>query len=777
MKGLRGPVLTLMLAAIVLLMACGQKPESARSESVTKPITPTELKYVGGKVCSECHAKETEAWRGSHHDLAMQEANASTVLGDFGNTKFTHRGVVSSFFKRGETFYVNTDGPDGKLADFPIKYVFGVTPLQQYLIEFPGGRLQALSISWDSRPKSAGGQRWFHLYPKEKIDHADTLHWTGLYQNWNLQCAECHSTGLRKGYDAESNSYNTSWHEMNVSCEACHGPASRHTDWARNASKPYKAEESKGFAQPTASRWQEAWNFPEVGARYARRDRPADPAVNNTCAACHARRSTLAPRDQPGAPLAETHRLALLTAPNYHADGQQREEVYNWGSFLQSKMYQHGVTCMDCHEPHTSKLRATGNALCTRCHDAPAFDSPKHHFHKTGEAGALCTACHMPTQNYMLVDARHDHSFKVPRPDLAKKLGTPDACTQCHAGKPPAWAATALDGWLGKQWRQRPNIGPTLHAGENQGAKAVPDLLELARNSTQPALVRATAAQLLTPYMRPDLLQSVSALLKDPDPDVRITALGMIEPLDPVNRVLAAGPLLTDPIRGVRIEAARVLASVGEVQLPEGQRADYQRALAEYIEVQRREADWPTANVNLGNLYLRLGRFDEAVIAYHRAVSLDPQYSIAWVNLADAWRVQGRESEAEASLREGLTKLPRSADLLHALGLVQVRKGESAAAMASLAEAARLAPERVRYTYVWAIALHSAGRSREALSALRAADRRHPYNIEVLSALMSMERELGDKRAALLHAQKMAEVMPEDQQIKALVAELAAGRQ
>jgi predicted CXXCH cytochrome family protein len=736
----------------------------------------TEPGYVGRQVCAECHAKETDAWRGSHHDLAMQEPTAKTVLGDFTGTKFSHRGVVSTFFKRGDGFYVNTDGADGKLADFPIKYVFGVTPLQQYLIEFSGGRLQVLWIAWDSRPKEKGGQRWFHLYPKERIGHKDPLHWTGIYQNWNLQCAECHSTGLRKNHDAATNSYRTNWRELNVSCEACHGPGSRHADWAKTANKPYPADDRKGFAHATASRWREAWKFPEAGARYARRDHPADPAVNNACATCHARRSTLADRDQPGAPLADTHRLALLTAPNYHADGQQREEVYTWGSFLQSRMFQHGVTCMDCHEPHTAKLRANDNALCTRCHDAAAFDDPKHHFHKADAAGAQCVACHMPTTNYMIIDPRRDHGLRVPRPDLAKRLGSPDACTQCHAGKTPEWAATALDGWLGKNWRQRPNVGPALHAGATQGLKAAPGLLALAQGGAQPPLVRATAAQMLVPSMRPQLLQPARELLKDPDPEIRIAALAMFEPVDPANRVAALGPLLADPVRGVRIEAARLLADVPEKQIPEARRADYRRALEEYIAAQRQDADWPTANANLGNLYLRLGRFDEAVAAFRQALKLDPQFASAWVNLADAWRVQGREKEAEETLRAGLARLPRSADLLHSLGLAQVRKGDRTAALASLAQAARLAPERARYAYVWAVALHSAGQSREAIATLRDAERRHPYDVDLLGALVSYERETGDPRAALGHARKLAEALPDDPQLKALVAELSRSR-
>lgn len=758
---------------LLALAACTKAPDTAPAPVAKESAASAEPAYVGGVVCAGCHAQEADAWRGSHHDLAMQEAAATTVLGDFGGAKFSYNGVVSTFFKRGGIFYVNTDGPDGKLADYPIKYVFGVTPLQQYLIEFPGGRLQALSIAWDSRPKSAGGQRWYHLYPKEKIGHTDPLHWTGIYQNWNMQCAECHSTGLKKGYDAASDSYRTHWQEMNVSCEACHGPGSKHVDWAQAASKPDKADKAKGFLNTTASRWRDAWAFPGAGARYARRDRPADPEVNNTCAACHARRGTLADRDRPGAPLADTHALSLLTAPAYHADGQQREEVYTWGSFLQSRMHQQGVTCMDCHEPHGVKLRAEGNALCTRCHDATAFDSPQHHFHKTEAAGAQCVACHMPSTTYMGVDARRDHSLRVPRPDLARQLGTPDACTQCHVGKKPEWAAGMLDRWLGKSWR-RPSIGPVLHAGATQGLKAVPDLLALAADGSQATLVRATAANLLAPSMRAPLLPAARALLKDANPEVRMAALAMIEPADPQNRLQAAVPLLRDPVRGVRIEAARVLAGIPEERLPASERDVYRRVLDEYIASRLLEADWPAASVSLGDLYLRLGRFDEAVAAYRQALKRDPRFVQGWVNLADAWRGAGRDQGAEAVLREGLAVMPQSPELLHSLGLTQSRLGNKEAALRSLAQAARLAPERARYAYVWAVGLNSAGRTGEAIAALRDALRRHPYDVEILGALISLEQRAGDVRAALSHARKLAEIVPADPRVQALVEELAA---
>ena len=740
------------------------------SNAVPPSAPPT---YVGAETCKTCHESEFKAWSGSHHQLAMQEATATSVLGDFANAKFKKDGVESTFFKRGAKFMVRTDGPDGKLADYEVAYTFGLYPLQQYLIPFPGGRYQALPIAWDSRPKSAGGQRWFHLYPKQKMDYTDPLHWTGVYHNWALQCAECHSTNLHKGYDAASQTYKTTFSEINVACETCHGPASAHVDWAKHARPPYGAGDDKGLPS-LQSRWKEAWKFPTDAAKFAVRDTPAAPAGMNSCAACHARRSTLSEDRTPGATLEDSHRLAMLTAPNYHADGQQREEVYVWGSFLQSKMHQNGVTCMDCHEPHSQKLRAEGNALCTRCHAAAEFDAPNHHHHTAGGKGAQCVTCHMPTQNYMVIHARQDHSLRVPRPDLSIAMGSPNACIQCHTDKKPQWAASAMDQWYGKAWRERPHYGSTLYAGETQGVRALPSLLELAASPTAPAIVRATAATLAQPYANPGTLAEARALLQDADPSVRIAALGMIAPAESVNRVLSGAPLLADPVRGVRIEAARLLADIPDAQIPEGKRAARATALLEYENALALESDWPSGQINLGNLRLRQGRGDEAIAAFERAIVLDKGFAGAYVNLADALRQLGREPEAEKVLRRGLAALPRDADLHHALGLLLTRKGDKAAALNEFVEAARLAPDNARYAYVQAIAVDSAGKREQALALLRSANKRHPNDLDILGALLSMSRETGDRQAALRYAKQLAEMVPGNPNLSRLITELEA---
>ncbi|WP_287649103.1 tetratricopeptide repeat protein [Accumulibacter sp.] len=731
-------LLALVIGSVLYSMRGRFADSPADTTAMGIPEEGRQSSYVGAAVCRTCHEAEYRAWSGSNHDRAMQATSPDTVLGDFADARFRQHGVESRFYRRGDRFFVRTDGPDGKLADYEISYTFGVYPLQQYLIAFPGGRYQALSIAWDSRPKAQGGQRWFHLQPDRRVDHKDPLHWSGNYQNWALQCAECHSTGLRKGYDKTSNTYHTTYSEISVACEACHGQGSRHVEWANRVRPPYPAQGDIGLSR-LGSNWNEAWKFPADGARVAMRGNPADPAGMNVCAPCHARRSTLSEERKPGAVLEDSHRLAMLTAPNYHADGQQREEVYVWASFLQSKMWQSGVTCMDCHDPHSLQTRAAGNALCNRCHNDTVYDVPGHHRHLSGSKGAQCINCHMPTQNYMVIHARQDHSLRVPRPDLSLSLGTPNACNQCHRDRKPEWAASAMDRWYGTSWRDRSSYGPILHAGATRGVLALPDLLDLARNTVAPGIIRATAATLAQSHATPATLQTARQLLTDPDPLVRIAALGLLAPAPPQIRIQTAAPLLSDPLRGVRIEAARILADIPADRLGAERQAAQAAAMQEYQVALDLEADWPSGRLNLGILRLRQGRSDEAVAAFEQAIVLDPLFGPAYVNLADALRQLGRDAEGEGVLRRGLAHMPRNADLHHALGLMFVRQGDQRAALRELSEAARLAPDNPRFLYVEAIALHSAGRRGEALALLHRANQRHPGNIEILAALTALQ--------------------------------------
>ncbi len=344
--------------------------------------------YVGEARCAECHAEQVNAWKTSHHAQAMQVANDSTVLGGFNDAHFTKDGVTSRFFKKDGKFYIHSDGPDGEPRDFDVPYTFGLYPLQQYLVPFPNGRMQSFAIAWDSRTKEHEGQRWFHLYPDQKITHADPLHWTGRNQTWNYMCADCHSTNLRKNYDLAKDSYATTWSEVDVSCESCHGPGSNHVTWAQSHPKgSYKANGgSNGLTvdlKPASGTW--AVSDPDKGTMHWKGATRSHNEIN-TCAPCHSRRHPITSDAQPGQPFLDAYVPSLLEEGVYYPDGQILEEDYEWGSFLQSKMYHEGVTCSDCHDPHTAKLPPVNlNAVCGKCHSMTKFGGEQHTHHNAGQ--------------------------------------------------------------------------------------------------------------------------------------------------------------------------------------------------------------------------------------------------------------------------------------------------------------------------------------------------------------------------------------------------------
>ena len=719
------------------------------------PRAATSPVFVGTAACAGCHPNETAAYRGSDHARAMQPASTESVLGDFGDSRFSQQGVNSTFSRRDGKFFVRTDGRDGKLADFEITYTFGARPLQQYLVPFPDGRLQALGIAWDTRPKSAGGQRWFHLYPGERLTGADPVHWTGREQTWNYQCAECHSTDFRKNYDAERNRYASAWAEVTVACEACHGPGSAHVAWAakRRAGAAKPAPGTTGLPV-RLGRGDGSWTIRDQSRGIAEwTGAPRTTAQVDTCARCHARRRPIVDAYAYSRPLLDTHVPALLDAGLYHADGQILGEVYEYGSFVQSRMFRAGVTCSDCHEPHTLALRADGNAVCAQCHAPARFDSVAHHHHTVGSDAARCVACHMSSRTYMVVDPRRDHSFRIPRPDLATALQTPDTCTQCHRDRQPAWAAEQIVRWYGPVTAaRRPHFAHAIDAGRRGLANAEPSLAALASDLNEPGIARATALQLLRGYLSPRSRPVVEAAVRDADPLVRATAIAALEALAPAERPARAAAALNDPVRAVRLAAAHALADAPRESLSAEQRAGFDRAVAELIAAENVNADRPEAHVNLAALHARLGRPDEAESQLKQALVIDPRFVPAMVNMADLMRTLQRDDEGERFLQQALRVAPDSAEALHALGLRRVRQRDRAAAIDFLRRASERAPESTRFAYVYAVALHGTGTPTRAIAVLEQAHRRRPADREVLAALASYLRERGDTDAARRYA-------------------------
>jgi tetratricopeptide (TPR) repeat protein len=733
------------------------------------PASPAiDASFAGSEACAGCHAEAYSAWQASQHARAMQHATAATVLGSFSQATFRYAGFESTFYQRNDRFFVRTDGADGKLADFEIRYTFGIEPLQQYLIAFPDGRLQALSVAWDSRPKETGGQRWFHLYPDDKVDHRDELHWTRRAQNWNFMCADCHSTDVRRNYDAGTDTFHTTWKEIAVGCEACHGPASAHIEWARTRS----GDAGKGLTVALAERAGVQWTIDATTGNAVRsRPRPQDTEIG-ICAQCHSRRSQISDGFRAGLAFQDFYRPALLSPGLYYPDGQQRDEVYTWGSFLQSRMYHAGVTCSDCHEPHGQQLRAAGNALCGTCHQAAKYAVPAHHHHAGEGAGTRCVDCHMPATTYMVVDPRRDHSLRVPRSDQSVALGTPNACNGCHRDRDAPWAVALLAQWYGHAPQGFQRYAGTFADAERGAAEGGPGLAMLAGDPSQPPIARASALEALAQYPAQASVEAARAGLADHDALVRRASVGTLSMLPPAQRLPLVAPLLDDPVRSVRIEAAHALADAVGVATP-AQRAAFDRSAAEYESVQRFSADRPEARTALGSFYARQGRFGDAQAQLQSALAVDPAFVPARVNLADLLRVQGRDADAELALRDGLRQAP-AAELHHTLGLTLVRLGRNEEALGELQRAAQLAPSDARFAYVYAISLQSGGKTKAAVQEVDRALARHPDNRDLLVAAVTFRRDGGDIAGARRYALRLSRRYPDDPGAAQLASDLGA---
>ena len=707
--------------------------------------------FVGSEKCESCHKTEYDGWKGSHHDLAMDVATDTTVLGDFNNATFTHFGVESRFYRKNDGFYVYTSGPDGKMREFEITHTFGYFPLQQYLIPFPGGRMQCLPIAWDARQK-----KWYHLYPDEVIDPDDWLYWTNAGQNWNGMCAECHSTNLKKNYDPESETYNTTWSQIDVGCEACHGPGSTHVKWA----------ELPEMGRPEVDNYDLVVRTANMTPR----------EQIELCAPCHSRRMSLGDNTHDIRSFMDYGVPQLLNPGMYFADGQIIEEVYVYGSFLQSKMYDREVRCADCHDVHSIKRIKEGNELCLQCHRADIYDTKAHHFHKqTGEkgepirstsgevlfevgTGAQCEQCHMPGRNYMGIDYRPDHSFRIPRPDLTLKMGAPNACDRCHVDKPTQWSVDAVAKWYGE--RYRPHYGLVLDAGRKGLPEDKENLIELSGDRLYPVIVRATAMSLLRPYDGSNVQQATVRALADEEPLVRHTALSGLEALPAPEQVRHLVPILYDPIKAVRIEAARGLAAIPEKALNQGEQTRFEAVLEEYKQAMTYTADFAPSRHNLGNLYADLGQNDKAISNYLAAIRIDDQFYPAKVNLAMLYNRQGKNDAAEKLLREVVRQQPDMYEVQYSLGLLLAERKKYKDASLYLSTAARGMPNRARVSYNLGVLMDFLQKDMEAETALRQALAISPDNAEYLIALAQFYLKRGKYREAKPFAKRLSEVHP-----------------
>jgi tetratricopeptide (TPR) repeat protein len=765
--------------------------------------------YVGRRTCIECHQQQGQLHEGSHHDLAMDRATPETVLGDFSGKTLEHHGVTSRMFRRGENYLIETEGPDGKMAEFEIKYVFGVTPLQQYMVEFDRpadmrdneiARLQVLRVSWNTREK-----KWFHLDPpdvQENLDPSDDLHWTGIAQRWNTMCADCHSTNLQKNFDQETGTYHTTFSEIDVSCETCHGPGSLHVKLARQIS-PF-------------------WDRKQGYALARIKGQPAIAEVES-CAPCHSRRSTLQGGYTGGSRFHDFYASETLAEATYHADGQILDEVYEYGSFTQSKMFHKNIRCSDCHDPHSLKLKFSGNQVCTSCHQHPAgkYDTVAHHSHKLGTAAAQCINCHMPATSYMDVDPRRDHSFRIPRPDLSVQFGTPNACTGCHIRDtklPPedrpksptmnrpveyadwlregregnqlvkrelsrldAWSERALQKWYPRGLKREPHFTATLAAARTQAPDARKRLIELLGDHKQPAIARTTAATELAAYVHPGLaaddplIEALTAALRDRNTEVRAAAAASLAgaPRDLIASSLPS--LLKDPLRLVRSRAAFVLSGLPQGQLRRDEPIWLKKGLEELMAGASFNNDRAGGHLLRGAVLENQGRLAEAEEEYETAVRLEPYNAAPKSSLAtilEYWAQGTRNELQQAMLRRDASNAERHATRLEQLTSEATRLRSEEWGL--LERDARLIPDHAGLQYEVGKARHREGWHRESVAALQTARWLAPRDPAFLHAVAAVYMDTGRRQDAAAIVEELLEMFPGHPEYVRMQQELAA---
>jgi predicted CXXCH cytochrome family protein len=684
------------------------------------------------QTCISCHKSAVQAWQKSDHAKSMSLPDKHSVLANFDNVDVEHYGQKAHFFINDNQYKV-TISYDDNIDTYPIKYTFGHFPLQQYLVETEQGKLQVLPFAWDARAKEEGGQRWYHNYSHEEIRPEDRLHWRQPLQNWNGMCADCHSDGLKRNYDADENSFKTNFDNINVGCMSCHSDMSEHAkqDKPRNVAKDITSLE-----HPTGQ-WLRGINDKTAQWQGKKRDN----SFMDNCFSCHSLRSPLTDGIEPNTPFLEQFMPQLPSAPTYYADGQIKEEVYVYGSFLQSKMFAKGVNCLDCHDKHTMKLKIAGNGLCLQCHGNEVYNVKSHHQHEESSIGAQCVNCHMPTKRYMGVDDRRDHSFKIPRPDVSAQFGTPNACTQCHEDKSNQWANDNLVKWHGKpkEILKSKHFLMSLNDGQSINLE---DHLSIIADTKLDVISRASALQMLSFTTQMITIELLKPYLEHQENLLRLSAASAALLLPPGDRVQQLIPLLTDKYKAVRVAAARSL--INSKILAHDQQA-FNDALAELLNANAISSWRGEGRANQGALAIDSNNMPAAEKAFQGAVTVDPYFEAGFINLADIYRVQQRPEKVGKVLVKGMQNIPKSAAIKYAYGLHMVRQQNLSKAIIAFEEAMQLSPDDAQYAYTFVLALDGTGQSTQALTTLKTLILNYQDKAQLQELGLYLSQKLGNR--------------------------------
>ncbi len=701
-------------ALVLFLTACQQEGR----ESQVEMSLPAKAEFVGSENCANCHQQPYQEWQKSHHFQAMREASEDSVLANFADQKITAHQLSYQFYTQQAenitSYWVAITENNGEITRHEISYTFGYHPLQQYLVEFDNGHIQALNMAWDARPMQEGGQRWFHLRPGEDMSKENIFHWERHYQNWNSRCADCHSTGLEKNYNIADHTYDTQWAEINIACEACHGAGSEHVRLVKEDS--YQIDNT-GFVTPKQTSLD--WHFRD-NANIASSS-PNDQTQSNEidmCGACHSFRSTLAQHDSAQS-YNDLQRLEIMDDNTYFADGQIKQETFVLGSFLQSKMHDSGVTCSNCHNPHSGAVLIEGNGLCLQCHSPTAYETVDHHQHVLASTGAQCVNCHMPDRIYMQVDARRDHRFVVPNAEVTSVLGSPNPCLACHQDKDENWLHENIKPSLSThQWAL------TRHAYQN-GEDVLADIQDYLKTDNKPVMRSAALLATLADTPTQASFDIAKLQLSNSEPLIRRAALASMANMPVTVLLPMALKSMEDPVRSVRFEALTLLLQNYQ-QLSDQHKKQIAGVLDEYRESLDINVDSPEGQLAIANFAITQLDFESVEQAYQRAIAIEPNHLPALINFADFYRATNRDDLGRDLLEQAIKIEANSSSANFAYAMLLIRQQQKDIAIPHLKISTEQADSSAYYHYVYSVGLNDIGQVEQARSVVEQALLRWP---------------------------------------------------
>jgi tetratricopeptide (TPR) repeat protein len=642
-------------------------------------------------------------WASSHHVLAERPVRPEIDRAAFEPVRVFKTGSVTNQARiEGEQYQIVTLGFRTNIEPYQAERVIGHDPVRQFLSAAPGGRWQVHEATYE--PKSG---LWFDVYGDEDRRPGEWGHWTGRGMNWNSRCADCHNTLLQKNYDESTDSYHTAMVEGGVGCASCHPSMSEHITWQR-------ANRGGGLKDPTLVKLNSI-------------------QVLEICGSCHSRREEITGNFMPGDSFFDHYQLEILDeSDQWYADGQVHGEDYEFASFLGSKMIQRGVTCLDCHNPNSTKSGLPGNNLCMRCHgggntNAPVINPVEHGHHGLLSAGSECVGCHMPVTVYMQRHARHDHGFTIPDPLLTKELNIPNACTRCHADKSVDWAIENTDKWYGEKMnrstRDRARVIASAQKGED---KARLHMVNLLTNGQQSAYWRAVAAGLLWQWAdTAEVKSALLALLKDSSPLVREKAVDSLESLAESKdgeALQALKPMLEGSSRNVRVAAAWLLKSSVDAKGRAGQEL---QTMLDF------NADQPAGQYRKAMFDLARQQTTNALSHLRKGIAWDPFSPPLRYQAAEVLTQLGNFDEAANELQTLCRLQPTSAEFRYRLGLALAESHQIGGAVDTFKEAVKLDPQHTQAWYNLGLALSTLGQVDESIAALKQAESLAPTDPQI----------------------------------------------